>query len=56
MSTKSDKHLRLNWFALAIIVSMAFSSGCYQRTVAPELSFDESKMEVLESEIKKLEW
>jgi hypothetical protein len=42
--------------AFAMIVSLLVSAGCYQRTVAPELTYDQSKVEVLDDEIKRFEW
>lgn len=38
------------------VLAMVSSSGCYQRTVAPQLSYDQSQIDLLNSEIKKLEW
>jgi len=40
------------FFALALVVSC----GCYQRTVAPELTYDQSQVDQLDQEIKKMEW
>ncbi|MFK7768891.1 MAG: hypothetical protein AB8B55_16845 [Mariniblastus sp.] len=35
---------------------LAISSGCYQRPTAPEVTYDQSDVEVLKKEMKKFEW
>jgi hypothetical protein len=32
------------------------SGGCNQRTVAPEISYDQSQVDLLKEEIEKLDW
>eukprot|EP01047_Picozoa_sp_COSAG01_P004908 COSAG01_NODE_163_length_23581_cov_2153.544971_25_plen_52_part_00 len=48
--------LRNSWFLIVLIVLMGSFVGCYQRTVAPPLTFDQKNAETLDSEIKKMEW
>ena len=48
--------LRNSWFLIVLIVLMCSFVGCYQRTVAPALTFDQKTAETLDSEIKKMEW
>lgn len=42
--------------ALLFCLQLVVCTGCYKRTVAPELSYDQSQVETLDQEIKKLEW
>jgi hypothetical protein len=35
---------------------MTFAGGCYQRTIAPEIEFDQAQVDLIDSEIKKLDW
>ena len=46
------KHALAMLFCLLLISA----TGCYQRTIAPELSYDQSQVDTLEKEIKNLEW
>ena len=46
------KHALAMLFCLLLISA----TGCYQRTIAPELSYDQSQVDALEKEIKNLEW
>lgn len=46
------KRLRL----LLLCLPLIFFTGCYQRTIAPELTYDQSQVEALDQEIKNLEW
>ncbi|MGY8746556.1 MAG: hypothetical protein ACKVHR_00660 [Pirellulales bacterium] len=48
--------IRNSWFLIVLIVVVSSFVGCYQRTVAPALTFDQKKAETLDSEIKKMEW
>ena len=47
--------VRTCFIALGVLC-VAGSAGCYQRTVAPELTYDQSQIDLLNGEIKKLEW
>ena len=43
-------------FVFGLIV-VTTSTGCYQRTIAPEISYDQDQVDRLEAEIEKLdEW
>lgn len=46
------KHFLSILFCLPLIVC----AGCYQRTIAPELNYDQAQVEALDQEIKNLEW
>ncbi|MDA7884848.1 hypothetical protein OAU26_08400 [Mariniblastus sp.] len=48
--------IRSSWFLIVLIVLTGSFVGCYQRTVAPALTFDQKNAETLDSEIKKMEW
>ena len=49
--------LVLCWcLAMVAILAIVGHTGCNQRTVAPELTYDQSQVELLEREIKKLDW
>ncbi len=48
--------LRNSWYLIVLIVLMSSFVGCYQRTVAPALTFDQKNAETLDSEIKRMEW
>jgi cytochrome c biogenesis protein ResB len=48
--------IRSSWFLIVLILLMGSFVGCYQRTVAPALIFDQKNAETLDSEIKKMEW
>ena len=56
MSIEFEKNSRPKFRLLAIITLVAMSTGCYQRKVAPELTFDQTQVEVLDEEIEKMEW
>ena len=51
----SKSYLRL--FACVVIACVSIeTSGCYQRTIAPELEYEQSEVDALEKEIDKLEF
>lgn len=45
-----------HFLAILFCLPLLFSAGCYQRTIAPEISYDQDQVETLDQEIKKLEW
>ena len=45
--------IRNSCFLIVLIVLMGSFVGCYQRTVAPALTFDQKNAETLDNEIKK---
>ena len=47
--------IRNSCFLIVLIVLMGSFVGCYQRTVAPALTFDQKNAETLDNEIKKME-
>ena len=49
-------HVTRFCIAMFAILAMAGTTGCYQRTVAPELTYDQPQVDLLEGEIKKLDW
>lgn len=56
MSFHPVKISPLRWMAIAVIAMLLVSAGCQPRNVAPELTFDQTNVDVLDSEIKKFEW
>lgn len=56
INISSDMFLSLRWVAIAVILSLAALAGCYQRTVAPELNFDQTQVEALDDQLKKIDW
>jgi hypothetical protein len=44
------------WFVLLFAGLTLATSGCYQRTLAPELKYDQVRVESLKNEINKLDW
>ena len=47
--------LRLVFVSL-VLIAMAGSLGCYQPTVAPELTFAPEKVQELEKQIQEFDW
>ncbi len=45
-----------SYLAILFCLQLILCAGCYQRTVAPELSYDQSDVETLDKEIKNLDW
>ena len=62
LPTKSRQTLATETFTMKLYFSILFClqlivcAGCYQRTIAPELSYDQTQVEALDQEIKNLEW
>jgi hypothetical protein len=56
MQIEFEEHSRLIGLALSVVFTLAVFSGCHQRIVAPELTLDQSQVEVLDREIKRMDW
>ena len=50
------KNFDFRWMWLLIGCVAIASGGCYQRTVAPELTYDQSQVDSLKTQINKTEW
>lgn len=42
--------------SLLIGLFLLTSFGCYERTIAPELTYDQEQVDLIDEEVKKLEW